>query len=49
MSANDVIIIGPFRYTVIKRENSRVLIGWREATGIYKETWLLLKKCRNIN
>lgn len=49
MSANDVILIGPFRYNVIKRENHRVLIGWTESTGIYKETWILLKTCRKIN
>lgn len=49
MSANDTIIIGPFRYNVIKRENNRILIGWTESTGIYKEVWILYKKCRNIN
>jgi hypothetical protein len=43
MSTNDVIIIGPYKYTVLKREGRRMLLSWIESTGIYKETWLLIK------
>lgn len=43
MSTNDVITIGPYKYTVIKREGRRMLLSWTEATGIYREMWLLIK------
>ena len=43
MGANDVITIGPFRYNVLKREAHRILVSWTEATGVYKETWILFK------
>lgn len=43
MSANDVIVIGPFRYKVLKRVGTKVLVSWTEAPGIYKETWIKMK------
>jgi hypothetical protein len=48
MSTNDVIIIGPYRYTVLKREARRMLLSWIESTGIYREEWLLTKGVKNV-
>lgn len=48
MSTNDVIVIGPFRYNILKRETNRILVAWTETTGIYKETWILLKNGRKL-
>lgn len=47
MSTNDVITIGPYKYTVLKREGRRMLLSWIEATGIQREMWLLIKN--NVN
>lgn len=49
MGINDVIMIGPFRYNVLKREDNRILVAWTESTGIYKELWILYKSKRKIN
>lgn len=38
-----VIVIGPYRYKVLKQDGNRVLLGWVEsATGIEKTRWVLL-------
>lgn len=48
MAKNDIIIIGPFRYQVLKKEAHRMLVSWVESTGIYKETWIILKNNSTI-
>ncbi len=44
MSQNDVITIGPYKYTVLKREGTRMLLAWVESTGISKELWVRIKQ-----
>ncbi len=49
MGANDVIIIGSFRYTIMRREGSRILVSWVEGTGIYREMWIIYNGRTKIN
>ncbi len=45
MSTNDVIKIGPYKYTILKREDHRILVSWIESKNdIYREMWILIKK-----
>lgn len=49
MSANDVLVIGTFRYTVLRREGSRILVSWVEGEGVYREMWIIYNGKRSIN
>lgn len=44
LKVNDTLAIGPFKYTVLKRDNDFVLLTWTESSGITKELWVNVKR-----
>lgn len=44
MAQNDTLHIGPYKYTVLKRDGDFVLLSWIESTGIQNEKWFNLKR-----
>lgn len=40
------ILIGAFRFKVLKQDGSRVLLAWIESTGEQKERWFNLKNLK---
>lgn len=44
------IVIGPYRYTVLKQDGDRVLVSWIDSiTGIHKQLWINIKKYNKEN
>ena len=37
------IVIGPFKYNVLKQDGKRLLLAWTESDGTQKERWVKLK------
>lgn len=44
MSQNDTLKIGPYFYTVLKRDGDFALLYWIESTGIEREMWVNMRR-----
>lgn len=38
------IVIGAYRFNVLKQKGNRVLLGWTESSGVEKTRWVILNR-----
>ena len=48
MDQNDTLLIGPYKYIILKRKENRVLVSWIESDGKEREMWMILRRSNNI-
>jgi hypothetical protein len=50
MCQNDTLQLGPFKYIVLQRVESMVLLGWRDSMShIEKTMWVNLKHLQGVS